>query len=116
MFRDVEKIKKDIELLGIEGGYNVEQLLTPQDCRTLSKKIDDLQQEIEKTKIFYRNRSNDLQIYIKTLLQRIDKAIEWVNNHIETYTQNGIGIIDWDHNSDPRKLLDILKGSDSNGK
>ena len=38
------------------------------------------------------------------------KAIDWVNNHFETYIQNGIGIIDWNHNADPRKLLDILEG------
>ena len=65
----------------------------------------------------YEIEENELNYLISfgiNLEKRINKAIEWVNNHIETYTQNGIGIIDWDHNSDPRKLLDILKGSDNN--
>ena len=65
------------------------------------EKIEGLQQEIEKTKIFYRNRSNDLQIYIKTLLQRIDKAIEYIENSDK-------------YDFSKCELLDILKGSDSN--
>lgn len=44
--------------------------------------------------------------------QIIDKAIEWVKEHIETYQKNEIVILDWDNFSDPRNLLKILKGSD----
>lgn len=38
------------------------------------------------------------------------KAIEWIDEHIETYTKNGISIIDWNTTSDPRQLKDILRG------
>lgn len=79
------------------------------------EKIEGLQQEIEKTKIFYRNRSNDLQIYIKTLLQRIDKAIEYIENKTEKVKYKEIGITEKRlyliHNQ-VDYLLDILKGSD----
>lgn len=44
--------------------------------------------------------------------QRIGKAIEWIDSHIETYTKNGISIIDWDRFSNPRKLLEIFRGED----
>ena len=47
------------------------------------------------------------------LQKRIDKAIEWVNEHIETYTQNEISIIDWNTTSDPRQLKKILRGEDN---
>lgn len=42
MNRTIEDIQKDIELLGIKGGYDIEQLLTPQDCRRLSYEIERL--------------------------------------------------------------------------
>ena len=45
MSRTIEDIQKDIELLGIKGGYDIEQLLTPQDCRRLSYEIERLKEE-----------------------------------------------------------------------
>ena len=42
MNRTIKDIQKDIEQLGIKGGYDVEQLLTPQDCRRLSYEIERL--------------------------------------------------------------------------
>ena len=42
MNRTIEDIQKDIELLGIKGGYDIEQLITPQDCRRLSYEISRL--------------------------------------------------------------------------
>ena len=45
--RTIKDIQKDIELLGIHGGYDVEQLLTPLDCRRLSARIDELEQELK---------------------------------------------------------------------
>lgn len=47
MNRTIEDIQKDIELLGIKGGYDIEQLLTPQDCRRLSYEIEKLNNTIE---------------------------------------------------------------------
>lgn len=44
--------------------------------------------------------------------QIIDKAIEWVKEHIETYQKNEIVILDWDNFSDPRNLLKILGGDE----
>lgn len=43
---------------------------------------------------------------------RCEKANKWVDKHTEIYTKNGISIIDWDNLSDPRKLKNILNGSD----
>lgn len=47
--RTIEDIQKDIELLGIKGGYDIEQLLTPQDCRRLSYEIERLNNIIKHT-------------------------------------------------------------------
>lgn len=58
---------------------------------------------------------NTCMIERNNYLSKNDKAIEWINSHIETYTKNGISIIDWDTLSDPRKLLKIL-GGDNNDK
>ena len=43
---------------------------------------------------------------------RCEKANKWVDKHTKIYTKNGISIIDWDNLSDPRKLINILNGSD----
>lgn len=43
---------------------------------------------------------------------RCEKANKWVDKHTVIYTKNGISIIDWDNLSDPRKLKNILNGSD----
>lgn len=48
MNRTLESIFKDIEVLGIKGGYDVEQLITPNDCRILKGEIIDLQSRIDK--------------------------------------------------------------------
>lgn len=53
MSRTIKDIQKDIELLGVNGGYDVEQLLTPQDCRRLSYEIERL-----------NNIINELEKYI----------------------------------------------------
>jgi len=68
--------------------------------------------EIREALKFMCDLYDSMDSIIKQQQERIDKAIEWVNNHIETYTQNGIGIIDWNYDADPRKLLEILKGED----
>ena len=101
------------------------------DKATLVDMVTDLQELNYKLKNLYETDAENWKEQMYELQQRIDtsiaenmilikennkmqqkiyKAIEWVNNHIETYTQNGIGIIDWNYNSDPRKLLEILKG------
>ena len=49
----------------------------------------------------------------KELQQRIDNAIEWIKEHIETYQKNDIAILDWDTFADPRNLLKILGGADN---
>lgn len=49
MNRTIEDIQKDIELLGIKDGYDIEQLLTPQDCRRLSYEIERLNNIIKHT-------------------------------------------------------------------
>ena len=50
MNRTIEDIQKDIELLGIKGGYDIEQLLTPQDCRRLSYEIERLHSIIKEVR------------------------------------------------------------------
>ena len=50
MIRTIEDIQKDIELLGIKGGYDIEQLLTPQDCRRLSYEIERLNNIIKEVR------------------------------------------------------------------
>ena len=42
------------------------------------------------------------------LEETIDKAIEWVHEHISKYNCKGITIIDWDNLSNPNDLLEIL--------
>ena len=39
----------------------------------------------------------------------IDKAKEWINNHIDTFEERNITIYDWNSLSNPKELLDILK-------
>lgn len=74
--------------------------------------VDKIKEQQEIIKKMQENQDSAIKIMkmYKDYKLRVDKAIEWVNNHIETYTQNGIGIIDWNYDSDPRKLLKILKG------
>lgn len=43
------------------------------------------------------------------LIERIDKAKEWINNHIDTFEERNITIYDWNSLSNPKELLDILK-------
>ena len=62
MNRTIEDIQKDIELLGIKGGYDIEQLLTPQDCRRLSYEIERLNniiKDIEKCIDYYAIENDD---------------------------------------------------------
>ena len=54
MNRTIEDIQKDIELLGIKGGYDIEQLLTPQDCRRLSYEIERLNNIINGMEKFFK--------------------------------------------------------------
>ena len=65
MNRTIEDIQKDIELLGIKGGYDIEQLLTPQDCRRLSYEIERL-----------NNIINELEKYIKESCWKDDWGVE----------------------------------------
>lgn len=44
------------------------------------------------------------------LQNRIDKAIEWINEHIDTFEERNVTIYDWNSLSDPKDLLEILKG------
>lgn len=60
MNRTIEDIQKDIELLGIKGGYDIEQLLTPQDCRRLSYEIERLNNIINELK---KELNKDLRHY-----------------------------------------------------
>lgn len=60
MNRTIEDIQKDIELLGIKGGYDIEQLLTPQDCRRLSYETERL-----------NNIINGLEKY---LIEQVEKS------------------------------------------
>ena len=88
MNRTLESIFKDIEVLGIKGGYDVEQLITPNDCRILKGEIIDLQ-------------------------SRIDKAIEYIEKKEEK--QIAYNFDYWLDDDEIKELLDILKGSDTNG-
>ena len=62
MNRTIEDIQKDIELLGIKGGYDIEQLLTPQDCRRLSCEIERL-----------NNIINELEKGIKENIEELEE-------------------------------------------
>lgn len=75
MNRTIEDIQKDIELLGIKGGYDVEQLLTPQDCRRLSYEIERLQEILKEIKeyieINYETHwQSDMLIEIKNKINK----------------------------------------------
>lgn len=48
---------------------------------------------------------------INELQKRIDKAIEWINEHIDTFEERNITIYDWNSLSDPKDLLEILRGN-----
>lgn len=72
MSRTIKDIQKDIELLGVKGGYSVEQLLTPQDCRRLSYEIDNETRQLECYKADIEN-ANEI---IAEAQARIDKAIK----------------------------------------
>ncbi len=79
MNRTIEDIQKDIELLGIKGGYDIEQLLTPQDCRRLSYEIERLNNiinEIEKERCRLRNSNELLENAIDTLRKRNEEIYE----------------------------------------
>ena len=97
MNRTIEDIQKDIELLGIKGGYDIEQLLTPQDCRRLSYEIERLQEELDKTRLSELDKE-----------YRIDKAIEYMDNlKVEDFsTRSQYGYILVDYN----RLVSILMG------
>ena len=63
----------------------------------------------------YINTQNEnirLKEELEDYKSRCEKANKWVDKHTEIYTENGISIIDWDNLSDPRKLKNILNGSD----
>jgi hypothetical protein len=86
--------------------------LSIEEQKLLLDYITNLQEEKDNLKKQYAKEEKKLFHDNEILQQRIDKAIEWINNHIETYTKDRISIIDWDNFSDPRKLLDILRGDE----
>ena len=61
MNKTLESIFKDIDVLGVVGGYDVEQLITPQDCRLLKGTIIDLQERIDKAIEYIENNSAFLE-------------------------------------------------------
>ena len=66
MNRTIKDIQKDIELLGIKGGYDIEQLLTPQDCRRLSYEIERLNNiinELEKWLKYKKEQMEEFELY-----------------------------------------------------
>jgi len=95
--RTIEDIQKDIELLGIKGGYDIEQLLTPQDCRRLSyeiKRLNNIINELEKDMIFDMNDyGKDLDIQTGNIYSEYHRG----------YCQNGKDYYD---------KLQELKGSE----
>ncbi len=97
MSRTIEDIQKDIELLGIKGGYDIEQLLTPQDCRRLSyeiKRLNNIINELEKDMIFDMNDyGKDLDIQTGNIYSEYHRG----------YCQNGKDYYD---------KLQELKGSE----
>lgn len=72
------------------------------------------QAQIDDCPTFYVEPIIDYTKEYKVYKSRCEKANKWVDKHTETYTKNGISIIDWDNLSDPRKLKNILNGSDEN--
>ena len=90
MNRTIEDIQKDIELLGIKGGYDIEQLLTPQDCRRLSyeierlnnildgyeKEMDNLIDARDKAIEYIEDNSDDMHTYISQAITQILKGVD----------------------------------------
>jgi len=109
--RTIEDIQKDIELLGIKGGYDIEQLLTPQDCRRLSYEIERL-----KNRVFSLEYDKEtLRDMVLEYQEKIDKAIEYIriyrsyqkiDNKDYLKSRDEIGCLDI-YQVD--ELLDILK-------
>ena len=77
MNRTIKDIQKDIELLGIKGGYDIEQLLTPQDCRRLSYEIERLNNIIKEVRE-YINSIDEIEV------RYLDKEALY-RNHITEY-------------------------------
>ncbi len=78
MNRTIEDIQKDIEQLGIKGGYDVEQLLTPQDCKRLSYEIERLREEnVYFQREMYRNKNviNEIESILYSHNSNMDKLI-----------------------------------------
>ena len=98
MNRTLESIFKDIDVLGVTGGYDVEQLITPQDCRLLKGTIIDLQQRIDKA--------------IEVINEMISKGYIVKNGECNTY----YSLTGYKSEFGIRApiILNILKGSDSN--
>lgn len=79
MNRTIEDIQKDIELLGIKGGYDIEELLTPQDCRRLSYEIERLNKALQDIKEYIETNyethwQSDMLIEIKNKINKILKG------------------------------------------
>lgn len=78
MSRTIEDIQKDIELLGIKGGYDIEQLLTPQDCRRLSYEIERLHSIIKEAREYIKDvleyeGKEYTRVIRETLIEILDK-------------------------------------------
>ena len=101
MNRTLKSILQDIDVLGIKGGYDIEQLLTPYDCRILKSEIERLNKKNKNLKEDYKRHIDR----INELTNRIDKAIEFLENNGEeicySYYQSR-ELLD--------KLLNILNG------
>lgn len=78
MNRTIEDIQKDIELLGIKGGYDIEQLLTPQDCRRLSYEIERLNNIIKEVRMFAEEYKKEWVEYDE-VQKDMDKLLEILN-------------------------------------
>ena len=79
MNRTIENIQKDIELLGIKGGYDIEQLLTPQDCRRLSYEIERLNNIIKEVREYIdyflkKGHTKNWKQFEYSLLEILDKG------------------------------------------
>lgn len=71
----------------------------------LERENQELKKELEII-IKCSDNTNDLANKYKEV---IDKAREWINNHIDTFEERNITIYDWNSLSNPKELLDILK-------
>ena len=87
MNRTIKDIQKDIELLGIKGGYDIEQLLTPQDCRRLSYEIERLQKQKEELQINGLRQETLFKLEIERLESIIKEVREYINEN-EDYFYN----------------------------